>query len=314
MPEPVAGSNTFDFLWWSEAVALWVAVGCPREAAESTFVVGARTRNIECRCIEVIPALHPLAPRPHMGGFWDTRIPGVTLSINSEASEVHRSVAAGVVECISFSDWWDGSIDGRRVESPPRGTPAWDQWSKDHEAKLEQLHQKYEALKSEIHAAHRAGQLPPSSCIVRGLQLRRSHVERLLRKLGRLPAIAEPVAAPADVAELVNPPASKEPPKGPKKWLPNARDQHRQRKNERSTAYARRMIEIMQAAFDAGEVTEVYSLKTMVNRLGELAKAEWKAAKAARSASSGESSRHAPRVAPIRPQNRPGTPRNSRDR
>jgi hypothetical protein len=133
-----------------------------------------------------------------MAGFWNADGRHVTLWVDRDASEVHRSVVAGVVECISYSDW----VAGKRVQPPPLSIPFKDRYTEDYKEKARRARQEYEALKAEIHAAHRAGQLSPSSCVVRGVQLRRTHVERLLHRLGRP---AKPISTPADVATLVSP-------------------------------------------------------------------------------------------------------------
>jgi hypothetical protein len=89
-----------------------------------------------------------------------------------------------------------------------------------------------------------------------------------------------PVKAPTISFEPATPNEAPPGPRPPKVWLPGARAQHPRRKGQGPTEYAKDMVDRMEAAHKAGEVTAVHLIKTMVNRLAELAKAEKEEAKA----------------------------------
>jgi hypothetical protein len=233
MAEAAVGSSTREFLFLGEAVALCVAVGFPPEAAKSMLLTGVRTFNIGIRCLELVGHLHPLDLQPHMASFWNIHDPHVTLQIDWETSEVRRSVAPGVVQSASFLEWC---------------------WSGDAE-KIRQRKQEYTRLRKEIIAAHQAGQLPQSSCVVSGVQIRRVDVEELLRRCGRPQGSASSKAT----AKVLTRPET------PEEWLEGAvvDNQLRQRDDETATRYAARLVPHMHAKL--GE--RAWPEKTLLKRL-----------------------------------------------
>jgi len=210
MAEAAVSSSTLVFLFLGEALALRVAADFPPDAAKTLLLTGARTFNIRVQYLELAGHLHPLDLQPHMPSFWNVHDPHATLQIDWETSEVRRSVTPNVVQCASFEEWC---------------------WSSDSN-KIQQLSQEHAKLREEIVAAHQAGQLSPSSCVVSGVQFCRADVEELLRRCGR-PVV--PTSATADVADPTKPPEDS------KEWLPWVKAKYPRRSGERLTAYAKRL-------------------------------------------------------------------------